>query len=151
MHCIGRQTVEQTLSLFGSSVVQYAIFWYLVLRSNSGMVMTVAMVAAALPQAIVSVFGGVWADRWKRKLLVMFPDAVIAAVTICLSASMAVSWGDTGLILVVLVIRSAGGDQHRLSCNRRSPRQPDAIVDDHARRRVHGDCRHRLRRADSFG
>lgn len=109
MHCIGRQTVEQTLSLFGSSVVQYAILWYLVLRSNSGMVMTVAMVAAALPQAIFSVFGGVWADRWKRKLLVMFPDAVIAAVTICLSASMAVGWGDTGLILVVLVIRSAGG------------------------------------------
>ena len=109
MHCIGRQTVEQTLSLFGSSVVQYAIFWYLVLRSNSGMVMTGAMVAAALPQAIVSVFGGVWDDRWNRKLLVMLPDAVIAAVTICLSASMAVGWGDTGLILVVLVIRSAGG------------------------------------------
>lgn len=109
MHCIGRQTVGQTLSLFGSSVVQYAIFWYLVLRSNSGMVMTGAMVAAALPQAIVSVFGGVWADRWNRKLLVMLPDAVIAAVTICLSASMAVGWGDTGLILVVLVIRSAGG------------------------------------------
>lgn len=93
MHCIGRQTVEQTLSLFGSSVVQYAILWYLVLRSNSGMVMTGAMVAAALPQAIVSVFGGVWADRWNRKLLVMLPDAVIAAVTICLSASMAVGWG----------------------------------------------------------
>jgi len=109
MHCIGRQTVEQTLSLFGSSVVQYAIIWYLVLRSNSGMVMTGAMVAAALPQAIVSVFGGVWADRWNRKLLVMLPDAVIAAVTICLSASMAVGWGDTGLILVVLVIRSVGG------------------------------------------
>lgn len=80
----------QTLSLFGSSVVQYAIFWYLVLRSNSGMVMTGAMVAAALPQAIVSVFGGVWDDRWNRKLLVMLSDAVIAAVTICLSASMAV-------------------------------------------------------------
>lgn len=109
MHCIGRQTVGQTLSLFGSSVVQYAILWYLVLRSNSGMVMTGAMVTAALPQAIVSMFGGVWADRWNRKLLVMLPDAVIAAVTICLSASMAVGWGDTGLILVVMVIRSAGG------------------------------------------
>lgn len=71
--------------------------------------MTGAMVAAALPQAIVSVFGGVWVDRWNRKLLVMLPDAVIAAVIICLSASMAVGWGDTGLILVVLVIRSAGG------------------------------------------
>ena len=109
MHCIGRQTVGQTLSLFGFSVVQYAIFWYLVLRSNSGMVMTGAMVAAALPQAIVSMFGGVWDDRWNRKLLVMLPDAVIAAVTICLSASMAVGWGDTGLILVVMVMRSAGG------------------------------------------
>lgn len=94
MHCIGRQTIEQTLSLFGSSVVQYAIFWYLVLRSNSGMVMTVAMVAAALLQAIVSVFGGVWADRWKRKLLVMLPDAVIAAVTICLSQV----WPSAGVI-----------------------------------------------------
>ena len=50
MHRIGRQTIEQTLSLFGSSVVQYAIFWYLVLRSNSGMVMTGAMVAAAVRQ-----------------------------------------------------------------------------------------------------
>lgn len=50
MHCIGRQTVEQTLSLFGSGVVQYAIFWYLVLQSNSGMVMTGAMVAAAVRQ-----------------------------------------------------------------------------------------------------
>lgn len=57
MHCIGRQTIGQTLSLFGSGVVQCAIFWYLVLRPNSGMVMTGAMVAAALPQAIVSVFG----------------------------------------------------------------------------------------------
>lgn len=77
MHCIGRQTVEQTLSLFGSSVVQYAIFWYLVLRSNSGMVMTVAMVAAALLQAIVSVFGGVWADRWNRKLSVIDRKSVV--------------------------------------------------------------------------
>ena len=34
MHCIGRQTIEQTLSLFGSSVVQYAILWYLVLLSG---------------------------------------------------------------------------------------------------------------------
>lgn len=93
---------------------------------------------------------------------------------------MAVGWGDTGLILVVLVIRSAGGGiqtpavqsfipqiapeawllrvnaingtlQTAISIASRSPRQPDAIVDDHARRRVHGDCRHRLRRADSFG
>lgn len=144
MHCIGRQTIEQTLAkradtepdpLFEPfNCAPAAARWpevhkrrpaadrtdavavrlqrraiRLVLRPNSGMVMTGAMVAAALPQAIVSVFGGVWVDRWNRKLLVMLPDAVIAAVTICLSASMAVGWGDTGLILVVLVIRSAGG------------------------------------------
>ena len=47
MHCIGRQTIEQTLSLFGSSVVQFVINWYMFLRCNSGKFMTVAMVAPA--------------------------------------------------------------------------------------------------------
>lgn len=101
--------VGQTMSLLGSSIVQYAIFWHLVLQSDSGVVMTMAMVVAAVPQAIVALFGGIWADRWNRKLLIMLPDALIALVTIGLAASFAFGWADMSLILVALAVRSAGG------------------------------------------
>ena len=34
---------------------------------------------------VVSIFGGSWADRHSRKLLIMLPDMVIAVVTVVLS------------------------------------------------------------------
>lgn len=99
----------QTLSLIGSSVVQYAIVWHLVMRTDSGAVMTVTTLCAALPQAIVSLFGGVWADRWNRKALIMLPDAIIALATIALALSIANGGEALALFFVILMIRSAGG------------------------------------------
>ncbi|NEG54832.1 MFS transporter [Bifidobacterium platyrrhinorum] len=99
----------QTLSLLGSSVVQYAIFWHLVMQSDSGSVMASAMIVTCLPQAVVSMFGGVWADRWNRKLLIMLPDAVIAGLTVLLAAAFATGWANLSLIMLVLALRSAGG------------------------------------------
>lgn len=98
----------QALSLIGSSIVQYAIVWHLVMRTDSGFAMTVIMLCAALPQAVVSLFGGVWADRWSRKLLIMLPDGIIAVVTVALSLSIARGADALVLFFVVLAIRSAG-------------------------------------------
>ncbi|MBW3078455.1 MFS transporter [Bifidobacterium simiiventris] len=98
----------QTLSLLGSSVVQYAIFWHLVMRSDSGSVMASAVILTCLPQAVVSMFGGIWADRWNRKLLIMLPDAVIACLTVLLAAAFATGWASLSLIMLVLALRSAG-------------------------------------------
>ncbi|UNP91449.1 MFS transporter [Bifidobacterium pseudolongum] len=99
----------QTLSLIGSSVVQYAIVWHLAMRTDSGAVMTVTTLCAALPQAIVSLFGGVWADRWNRKALIMLPDALIALATVALALSIANGGEALALFFVILMIRSAGG------------------------------------------
>lgn len=98
----------QALSLVGSSIVQYAVFWYLVMQTDSGVTMTVAMLCACVPQAVVSLFGGAWADRWNKKTLIMLPDALIAAVTIVLSVSIARGAAGLALFFVVLAIRSAG-------------------------------------------
>ncbi|MBT1173045.1 MFS transporter [Bifidobacterium sp. MA2] len=98
----------QTLSLLGSSVVQYAIFWHLVMRSDSGSVMASAMILTCLPQAVVSMFGGIWADRWNRKLLIMLPDAVIACLTVLLAVAFATGWANLSLIMLALALRSAG-------------------------------------------
>ena len=99
----------QAFSLLGSNIVQYAIWWWIVLQTNSGMGMLLATLFGVVPQAIVSIFGGSWADRHSRKLLIMLPDMVIAVVTVVLSLSFAMGWVSLTMIFVVLFIRSAGG------------------------------------------
>ena len=98
----------QALSLVGSSIVQYAVFWYLVMQTDSGVTMTVAMLCACVPQAVLSLFGGAWADRWNKKALIVLPDALIAAVTVALSVSIARGAAGLTLFFVALAIRSAG-------------------------------------------
>ena len=98
----------QTASLFGSSLVQYAILWHLTLTTQSGLVLMGATVAGFLPQAIVSVFAGVWADRHNRKLIVMGADAVIAITTLGLVVLLLRGVDDLWLIFLTLAIRSIG-------------------------------------------
>ena len=70
--------------------------------------MALAVVFGFLPQAVVSVFGGVWADRLDRKLLIIGADAMIATATLVLALLMLAGARDLWLIYVVLVIRSVG-------------------------------------------
>lgn len=99
----------QAFSLLGSNIVQYAIWWWIVLQTKTGSAMLLATLFGVVPQAIVSICGGSWADRHSRKLLIMLPDMVIAVVTVVLSLSFAMGWASLTMIFVVLFIRSAGG------------------------------------------
>ena len=98
----------QTASLFGSSIVQYAILWYLTLQTQSGVVLTLATAFGFLPQAVFSIFGGVWADRHNRKFLLIGADATIAATTLVLAILLWQGVESLWLIYITLMIRSAG-------------------------------------------
>jgi DHA3 family macrolide efflux protein-like MFS transporter len=98
----------QTISLFGSMIVQYAVMWHLTLVTKSGVVLAISTLVGFVPQAIVSVFGGVWADRHHRKVLVIASDATIAVTTAVLAVTMLAGHDDLWLIYVALAIRSAG-------------------------------------------
>lgn len=98
----------QTVSLFGSMLVQYAVFWYLTITYQSGIIMMLAAVFGFLPQAIVSVFGGVWADRHNRKWLIVGADAAIAVTTLLLALALLSGFDAPWLIFAALAIRSAG-------------------------------------------
>jgi DHA3 family macrolide efflux protein-like MFS transporter len=67
-----------------------------------------AVVFGFLPQAIVSLVGGVWADRYNRKRLVILADATIAASTLTLALIMLAGYTEPWLIFVTLAVRSAG-------------------------------------------
>lgn len=98
----------QTVSLLGSMLVQYAVFWYLTITYQSGVIMALAAVFGFLPQAIVSIFGGVWADRHNRKLLIMAADASIALATLVLAVILLSGYDAVWVIFAALAVRSAG-------------------------------------------
>ena len=98
----------QTITTFGSFLVQYAIMWHLTLETKSGLVLALAAVFGFLPQAIVSVFAGVWADRVNRKMMIIVSDATIALATLGLALLMSSGVDDLWLIFLVMAVRSVG-------------------------------------------
>lgn len=100
--------VSQNLSLFGSSVVGFAIVWHITLETSSGIWMMLATICTSLPQVFISLFGGVWADRYSRKLLIMLADGFIALATLALALSFLFGYSRPELLLVASVIRSIG-------------------------------------------
>lgn len=98
----------QTVSMFGSMLVQYAIMWHLTLETKSGVVLMASAVFGMLPQAIVSIFGGVWADRLNRKWLIILADGSIALTTLALAIFMMSGYQELWLIYLTLAIRSTG-------------------------------------------
>lgn len=98
----------QTISLFGSMIVQYAVMWYVTFQTGSGIAIALYALAAFLPQGIISIFGGVLADRMNRRMLVMLSDGTIAAVTLVLALLMANGITDLWIILLAVGARSIG-------------------------------------------
>lgn len=98
----------QTVSLFGSMVVQYVVMWYVTLETQSGFAVALYAVAAFLPQGVVSFFAGVLADRMNRKKLVIAADAGIAFVTLILAVMMMNGVDDLWIILLAVGVRSVG-------------------------------------------
>ena len=100
--------VGQTITTFGSFLVQYAIMWHLTLTTKSGGVLALAAIFGFLPQAIVSIFAGVWADRVNRKIMIIVSDSVIALSTLGLALLMLSGVHDLWLIFLVMAVRSVG-------------------------------------------
>lgn len=98
----------QTLSLFGSALVQYAIIWHITLTTQSGVILTIATVSAFLPQIVISLFAGVWADRYNRKFLIIFSDLLTASSTLVLAILFLLGYDPLWLLFVVAGIRSVG-------------------------------------------
>jgi DHA3 family macrolide efflux protein-like MFS transporter len=100
--------VGQTITTFGSLLVQYALLWHLTLTTKSGVVLALAAVFGFLPQAIVSIFAGVWADRVNRKVMIILSDSTIALATLVLAFFMLSGVDDLWLIFLVMAVRSVG-------------------------------------------
>ncbi|MHA1795873.1 MAG: MFS transporter, partial [Promethearchaeota archaeon] len=76
--------IGQLVSLFGSSIVQFAFTWYLTSQSENAMLMGIFMVISFFPHIILSPVAGVVADKYDRKKLIIIADGSQAFVTLVL-------------------------------------------------------------------
>lgn len=102
----------QSVSLLGSSLVQFALVWWLTSTTGSATVLATASLAAILPQVIVGPFAGALVDRWNRRLVMIVADALIALSTLALIAVYMSGGMEVWHIYVVMFWRSALGAFH---------------------------------------
>lgn len=107
---VGLFLASQTVTQLGSLLVQMAMIWHMTRTTSSGAWVTVITLCAFVPQTVISLFAGVWADRYSRRTLIIAADAGIAIATLALALWMRRSTAEAMLvpIAVVSAIRSLG-------------------------------------------
>ncbi|WP_041611018.1 MFS transporter [Treponema primitia] len=98
----------QTISLFGSMLVQYAIMWHITLKTQSGSMMTLFVIVGMLPTFFISPFAGVWADRHNRKYLINGADSIIALASLLVAILFLAGFEQLWILFACATVRALG-------------------------------------------
>lgn len=71
----------QLFSIMGSSLVNFAITWWVTVLTGSATLLSIAIFMYMLPMAFLTPVAGVLADRWSRKKIIMIADSFQAFTT----------------------------------------------------------------------
>lgn len=102
----------QAFSLFGSSLVQFALVWWLTVTTGSATVLALATLVGMLPQILLSPFAGVVVDRTSRRLVMLFADGTTALFTLLLAFLFATGQAQVWHVYAIMFVRSAAGAFH---------------------------------------
>ncbi len=104
--------VGQAFSILSSFISQYALIWYLTDLTGSAAVLSIAMLVGMLPQGMLSLFTGSFADRFDRRTIMMVSDGAIGLVSLSLVVLAARGELTVLPIMLVLALRSVGAAFH---------------------------------------
>jgi len=102
----------QTVSIIGSSAIQFVLIWWLAKETASPLLMSLAGLFAFLPQLIIGPFAGVWIDRLKRKTVIIIADLFIGAVAAVFALSFVLGNPPVWSVCLVLGFRAVGNVFH---------------------------------------
>lgn len=102
----------QFLSLMSSSVVGFAVIFWLSIETGSAEVLALATMAAFLPQGVLGLVAGVFVDRWNRKLTMILSDSFIALCMLLLAILFWLDCAEIWQIYLLLAARSVGSAFH---------------------------------------
>ncbi|MFX0141789.1 MAG: MFS transporter, partial [Candidatus Hodarchaeota archaeon] len=98
--------IGQLISLLGSSIVQFAIIWWITLETESAVFLSIAAVITFLPQVITIPIAGVFADKWNRRLALIVIDFSQAFFTFILVLIFLGGVGTVWIVVLFNCIRS---------------------------------------------
>lgn len=93
---------------FASMAANYAAVWYVTESTGSPLTLAFLYVCALLPVGLLSPLGGVLADRFNRKHIIIACDLFIAAVALGVAIAITLGHVSLGLILIMVVACGAG-------------------------------------------
>jgi DHA3 family macrolide efflux protein-like MFS transporter len=102
----------QSFSLLGSSVVQFALVWWLTKTTNSAVVLSTSAFVGMLPGIFLAPFAGALVDRWNRKRVMMVADSAVALATLVLVLLFWTGAIQIWHIYVIAFLRGLGGAFH---------------------------------------
>ncbi|MDP3436279.1 MAG: MFS transporter [Bacteroidales bacterium] len=102
----------QLFSTLSSSVVSFAVIFWLSVETKSAEVLALATISSLLPQLVFGLITGVLIDRWNRKLTMIIADLYIAAITLVMAILFYQGDVEVGLIYLLLALRSMGSAFH---------------------------------------
>jgi DHA3 family macrolide efflux protein-like MFS transporter len=102
----------QAFSIIGSSAVQFAIIWWLTVKTGSAITLTGASIVGFLPQVFIGPFAGVWIDRYNRKKVMILSDSLVALSSAVLGIAFLLGEPAIPFIYGILFIRALGSTFH---------------------------------------
>lgn len=102
----------QLFSTLSSSIVGYAVVFWLSVETKSAEVLAYAMITSLLPQVALGMFTGVFIDRWNRKWTMIGADSFIALCTGVLCLMFYLGKAEIWQIYILLAMRSVGSAFH---------------------------------------
>lgn len=102
----------QLFSILSSSVAQFAIVLWISLETGSAEVLSLATIAALLPQIVLGPFAGVFVDRWKRKWTMILADSFVALCSGVIALLFYLDVIEIWQIYLLLMLRSIGSAFH---------------------------------------
>ena len=99
---------SQAFSLLRTSLVQFALVWWLTKTTGSVVVLTTATFVALLPNILLSPFAGALVDRWNRKWVMVVADGSIALSSLFLAFLFMMGLQQVWQIYVILFWRALG-------------------------------------------
>jgi DHA3 family macrolide efflux protein-like MFS transporter len=102
----------QAFSLLGSSLVSFALIWWMTTTTGSATVLATAAAMEVLPRVLIGPIAGALVDRLNRRSIMMVADSLVAMATMILVyltwAGVLQPWH----VYTMMLLRAAGGTFH---------------------------------------
>ena len=101
--------VGQAFSLFGTSLISFALIWWLTEKTGATSVLAAGTFFAVLPRIVLGPFAGTFVDRISRKTIMVITNTANALLTAFLTAMFLSNIIQPWLIILVMSLREVCG------------------------------------------